>query len=132
MLRTAILCFVLAAATGWVYADTLHFDFVTYDDPGYVVANPSVALGISRAGLRYALTSGEMLNWHPLTWLSYMLDYELHGLDASGYLATNVVLQIFNTLLLFLVLRSMTRAEWSSALVAALFGLHPLHVQSVA
>jgi tetratricopeptide (TPR) repeat protein len=73
-----------------------------------------------------------MGNWQPLNWLSYMLDYELYGLRAGGYHATNLILHILNTLLLFWILRGMTRAEWSSALVAALFGLHPLHVESVA
>ena len=132
MLRTAILCLLLAASTAWVYSDTFRFDFVGYDDPGYVLENASVAQGISPAGLRYALLSTEMGNWQPLNWLSYMLDYELYGLRAGGYHATNLLLHILNTLLLFLVLRGMTRAEWSSALVAALFGLHPLHVESVA
>jgi tetratricopeptide (TPR) repeat protein len=132
VLRSVILCLLLAASTAWVYADSLRFDFVSYDDPGYVLDNASVALGISRGGLRYALLSTDMGNWQPLNWLSYMLDYELYGLRAGGYHATNLILHILNTLLLFWILRGMTRAEWSSALVAALFGLHPLHVESVA
>jgi tetratricopeptide (TPR) repeat protein len=132
VLRTAILCLLLAASTAWVYSDVLRFDFVSYDDPGYVVENPNVAQGISRAGLRYALRSNDMGLWHPLTWLSLMVDYEFYGLRAGGYHATNLVLHVLNTLLLFLLLRGMTRAEWSSALAAALFGLHPLHVESVA
>ena len=132
MLRSAILCLLLAASTAWVYSDTLRFDFVSYDDPGYVLENPYVAQGISRDGLHYALRSTDMANWQPLTWLSLMVDYELYGLRAGGYHATNLVLHVLNTLLLFLLLRGMTRAEWSSALVAALFGLHPLHVESVA
>ncbi len=132
MLRTAMLCLLLAGSTAWVYADSLRFDFVGYDDPEYVLDNPAVALGISRGGLRYALRSIDMGNWQPLNWLSYMLDYELYGLRAGGYHATNLILHVLNTLLLFLLLRGMTRAEWSSALTAALFGLHPLHVESVA
>jgi len=132
VLRSAILCLLLAAATAWVYSDTLRFDFVTYDDPTYVVENPNVAGGISQAGLRYALRSTDMSNWQPLAWLSYMVDYELYGLRAGGYHATNLLFHILNTLLLFLVLRGMTRAEWPSAFAAALFGLHPLHVESVA
>lgn len=132
MNRTAILCVLLAASTAWVYSDTLRFDFVSYDDPGYVVSNPYVAQGISRAGVRYALLSTDMASWQPLTWLSYMVDYELYGLRAGGYHATNLLFHVLNTLLLFLVLRGMTRAEWPSALAAALFGLHPLHVESVA
>jgi len=130
--RTVILCLLLAASTAWVYSDSLRFDFVSYDDPDYVLDNSSVAQGISRGGLRYALLSTDMGNWQPLNWLSYMLDYELYGLRAGGYHATNLILHVLNTLLLFLILRGMTRAEWSSALAAALFGLHPLHVESVA
>jgi len=130
--RSAILCLLLAAATAWVYWDTLRFDFVTYDDPIYVVENPNVAEGISQAGLRYALRSTPVGNWQPLTLLSYMVDYELYGLRAGGYHATNLLFHVLNTLLLFLVLRWMTRAEWPSAFAAALFGLHPLHVESVA
>ncbi len=132
MLRPAILCLLLAASTAWVYSDTLLFDFVSYDDPGYVVTNPHVAQGISRAGLRYAVLSTDMGNWQPVTWLSYLVDYELYGLRAGGYHATNLLFHVLNTLVLFLVLRGMTRAEWPSALAAALFGLHPLHVESVA
>jgi tetratricopeptide (TPR) repeat protein len=82
--------------------------------------------------LGFALASTKMGLWHPLTWLSLMVDYEFYGLRAGGYHATNLMLHVLNTLLLFLLLRGMTRAEWSSALVAALFGLHPLHVESVA
>ncbi len=132
MLRCAFICLLLAAATAWVYADALRFDFVSYDDPGYVVDNPYVAQGISREGWQYALRSTAMGLWHPLTWLSLMLDYELHGLRAGGYHATNLVLHVLNTLLVFLLLRGATRRAWPSALVAALFGLHPLHVESVA
>jgi Tfp pilus assembly protein PilF len=132
VLRSAILCLLLAAATAWVYWDTLRFDFVTYDDPSYVVENPHVAEGISQAGLRYALHSTDMSNWQPLIWLSYMVDYEFYGLRAGGYHATNLLFHVLNTLLLFLLLRGMTRADWPSALAAALFGLHPLHVESVA
>ena len=84
MLRSAILCLLLAASTAWVYSDALRFDFVSYDDPGYVVKNSSVAQGISRDGLRYALRSNDMGLWHPLTWLSLMVDYELYGLRAGG------------------------------------------------
>jgi tetratricopeptide (TPR) repeat protein len=120
------------ASTAWVYSDTLRFDFVSYDDPGYVLNNPNVAQGISWGGLRYALSSTDMGNWQPLNWLTYMVDYELYGLRAGGYHATNLVFHILNTLLLFLLLRGMTRAEWPSAFAAALFGLHPLHVESVA
>jgi len=131
LLRRALICLLLAVSTAWVYADALRFDFVSYDDPGYVVDNPYVARGLSREGWSYALHSTHMGLWHPLTWLSLMLDYELYGLRAGGYHATNLLLHVLNTLLLFLLLRAMTRSDWKSALVAALFALHPLHVESV-
>ena len=89
-----MLCVLLAASTAWVYADTLRFDFVNYDDPTYVVNNPGVAKGISQEGLRYALRSTLKGNWQPLTWLSLMADYELYGLRAGGYHATNLILHI--------------------------------------
>jgi len=113
--RTVILCLLLAASTAWVYSDSLRFDFVSYDDPDYVLDNSSVAQGISRGGLRYALLSTDMGNWQPLNWLSYMLDYELYGLRAGGYHATNLILHVLNTLLLFLILRGMTSPPHSSA-----------------
>jgi len=106
--------------------------FINYDDPTYVAKNSHIQQGITAEGLRWAATTGYAANWHPLTWLSHMLDVQLFGSDPSWHHATNLVIHIANTLLLFLVLYRLTKAHWQSAFVAALFALHPLHVESVA
>ncbi len=126
-IRVALCAGVLA-----VYGQTLGFEFVNWDDPGHVTHNAMVLRGFTFEGVVWALRAGAIGNWHPLTWLSHMLDVELFGLNAGGHHATNVALHLFNSLLLFGVLRSATGAVWRSALVAALFALHPLHVESVA
>jgi tetratricopeptide (TPR) repeat protein len=123
---------VLVLATLCAYAQTVGFGFVGFDDPQYVTRNPWVRAGLTSESVRWALRSGVMGSWHPLTWLSHMLDVELFGLDPAGHHATSVLLHAANTVLLFAVLRAATGARWRSALVAALFGLHPLHVESVA
>src|SRR5436305_632979 len=102
------------------------------DDPAYVSANSHVQSGLSWAGVRYAFTTFDKGFWHPLTWLSLMLDRSLFGPGAWGFHLTSLLLHAANTLLLFVVLRRMTGATWRSATVAAVFGLHPLHVESVA
>jgi tetratricopeptide (TPR) repeat protein len=131
--RTAVLvCALLGALTWLPFRQVLDADFVNYDDPQYVTDNPHVRAGLSAESARWAFTTTEACNWHPLTWLSLQLDYELFGLRPWGYHLTNVLLHIANTLLLFLVFRRMTGAVWRSAVVAGLFGLHPLHVESVA
>ena len=106
--------------------------FLHYDDYQYVVDNPHVRHGLTRQGVLWALTSGYASNWHPLTWLSHMLDCELYGLNPQGHHLNNLLLHIANALLLFRLLLRMTGALWRSAFVAALFALHPLHVESVA
>jgi Flp pilus assembly protein TadD len=121
---TALLLIAIFAA----YAQTLHFGFVNYDDPDYVTENPYV----KSANIAWAFTHSFAGNWFPLTWLSHMLDFELFGLDAGGHHLTSVILHALATLLLFATLRRMTGSRWSSAMVAALFALHPLHVESVA
>jgi len=115
-------------ATFAAYAQTLHFGFVNYDDPDYVTENPYV----KSANVAWAFTHSFAGNWFPLTWLSHMLDVELFGLDAGGHHLTSVLIHALATLLLFAALRRMTGARWPSAMVAALFALHPLHVESVA
>jgi Flp pilus assembly protein TadD len=129
---TALLGLALVVGTLAVFAPACGHEFVEYDDPQYVTANPHVRAGLTRAGVWWALTSTDVLNWHPLTWLSLQLDYELYRLHPWGYHLTNLLLHAANTLLLFLVFRRMTGAPWPSALVAALFAVHPLHVESVA
>jgi tetratricopeptide (TPR) repeat protein len=115
-----------------VYNQVINFNFVGYDDELYVTKNLHVQKGISLEGLKWAFTTFHSANWHPLTWLSHMLDYELFGLNPAGHHWTNVEFHILNTLLLFFILFRMTGALWKSAFVAALFALHPLHVESVA
>ena len=114
------------------YWQVINFDFVGYDDELYVTKNLNVQKGFTAEGVKWAFTSFHSANWHPLTWLSHMLDCELYGLNPTGHHWTNVELHIVNTLLLFFILFKMTGVLWRSALVAALFALHPLHVESVA
>jgi tetratricopeptide (TPR) repeat protein len=115
-----------------VYWQVQGHAFVTFDDYQYVVENPHVRHGLTLQGIVWAFTSGYASNWHPLTWLSHMLDCTLYGLNPKGHHFNNLLLHLTNTLLLFWVLRRMTTALWRSAFVAALFALHPLHVESVA
>lgn len=122
----------LAASVAVVYWPVHGFGFVRFDDPAYVSENPHIANGLSWAGVGWALTSGYAANWHPLTWLSHMMDVQLFGLDAGMHHGTNVILHAATTVLLFGVLFRTTGAAWRSAMVAGLFGLHPIHVESVA
>jgi tetratricopeptide (TPR) repeat protein len=108
------------------------YAFTHYDDHNYVWQNPHVLGGLSWSGLTWAFTHSFVGNWHPLTWLSHMLDVQLYGLNAGGHHVTNLQLHAANTVLLFLWLKRLTGFLWRSAVVAALFGLHPLHVESVA
>ena len=114
------------------YGQVIQFDFVGYDDELYVTENIHVQKGFTYSGLKWAFTTSHTGNWHPLTWLSHMLDCELYGSNPMGHHWTNVQFHIANTLLLFFILFKMTGALWRSAFVAALFALHPLHVESVA
>jgi len=125
------ICFLLLIAVLAVYWNVQDFDFIRYDDPQYVMENPVVQSGLTIPGIRWALTDISTGYWHPLTWISLMADYELYGMNAGGYHLTNLLLHIANTLLLFACLNVMTGAVWRSAFVAALFALHPLHVESV-
>jgi Flp pilus assembly protein TadD len=122
----------LAAATCLAYGRSLHNDFVDFDDPEYVTGNDHILSGLTRVNVVWAFTAYHANNWHPLTWLSLQLDAQLFGARAWGYHLTNLLLHVVATLLLFGVLRRMTGAVWRSALVAALFAVHPLHVESVA
>ncbi len=126
------LCLLLIAGVAAVYARAAGFDFVDYDDPFYVTRNPQVLAGLTWDGIKWAFTTMHAGNWFPLVWLSLMLDRTLLGVGAGGFHLVNVVLHIANTILLFWVLKRYTKAVWVSFFVAALFGLHPLHVESVA
>jgi Flp pilus assembly protein TadD len=120
---------VLAAV---VYAPVRGHDFVSFDDPSYVRANPGVAGGLTWRAVGWAFTTGHAGNWHPLTWISHALDVSLFGMDAGLHHLTSVAFHAANTLLLFDLLRRLTGAVGRSAFVAALFAVHPLHVESVA
>jgi hypothetical protein len=116
-----------------VYYQVSGFDFIYYDDPKYVRDNPVVGSGINFDSLKWAFSSmGYASNWHPLTWISHMIDAEIFGMNPGGHHLTNVAIHILNSLLLFLVFFRMTGERWKSAAVSALFALHPLHVESVA
>ena len=127
-------CLLLALVTLGVFLPVARHDFVNYDDPDYVSENPHVQTGFSKAGVEWAFCriAGENTYWHPLTWLSHMLDCQLFGLRPGPQHLTNVGFHIANSLLLFIVLKRMTGALWRSAAVAALFAWHPLQVDSVA
>ena len=127
-----LVCFGLVAITWAVFGQTLTHDFVNFDDHVYVYENPLVIRGLSTEGIIGAFTHTHARNWHPVSTLSHMLDCQLYGLNASGHHLTNVILHTISVLLLFLVLKQMTDAFWQSAFVAALFAIHPLHVESVA
>ena len=124
-----IIYVVLATVTLAVYWQVSQFDFITLDDHIYVTLNRHIQSGITLDGFRWAFVTTYAEFWHPLTWLSLMFDYHVHGLNAGGY---NLILHILSTLLLFWLFNRMTGAIWKSAFVAALFAFHPLHVESVA
>ena len=126
------ICLFLAAIVWLVFGQTVHFAFVSYDDNSYVYENPAVTCGLSLNGVAWAFTHVVVSNWQPLTMLSHMLDCQLYGLNAGGHHLTNVLLHTASVILLFLVLWRMTGKLWRSAMVAALFGIHPLRAESVA
>jgi len=127
-----IIALLLAGIVLIVYAPVSHFDFVDLDDDLYVRDNPNIKKGLTWDNMGWALTTFREGVWNPATWVSFMLDYRLAGLDPGAFHLTNLLLHAANVVLLFVVLQQMTGALWSSALVAALFALHPLNVESVA
>jgi tetratricopeptide (TPR) repeat protein len=127
-----IIPLLLALITVLVYLPVRQHHFVSYDDPKYVTGNRMVQAGLTWGGAAWAFTTGQTGNWHPLTWLSHMLDVQLFGASPAGPHLVSVLFHTANTVLLFLLLRRLTGALWCSAWVAALFALHPLHVESVA
>ncbi len=118
--------------TAAVYAPVLSFQFVNFDDDVYLTANPEVGEGLTWRSTGWAFTTLHAGFWHPLTWLSHLAAVSLFGTGPGGHHLVNLLLHLANTLLLFLALRALTGAAWRSALVAALFALHPLHVEAVA
>jgi tetratricopeptide (TPR) repeat protein len=131
--RTVLsICLFLVAAVFLVFGQTLRYAFVNYDDSTYVLGDSPVTKGLTLGGIGWAFTNGYSANWHPLTWISHMLDYQLYGLNAGGHHLTNVLLHAATAILLFLVLRRMTGALWPGAFVAVVFAIHPLRAESVA
>ena len=128
----ALVCLALAVVTAALYLPMTHYGFINFDDDDYITNNSHVQAGLTRVGVIWAFQTGAAANWHPLTWLSHMLDCQLYGLYPGGHHSTNLIFHVVNTLLLVLWLRQLTGALWRSALVAALFAWHPLHVESVA
>ncbi len=129
-----LVCLFLVLATVAVYWQVGNHGFVNLDDPAYVAENHFVQGGLTGKGIAWSFSFAEKEKtyWHPLTWLSHMLDCQIYGLRPGPHHLTNLILHIANSLLLFLVLKRMTGAHWKSAFVAALFALHPLNVDSVA
>ncbi len=132
MARPRLICLLLALLTLLLYLPVWQHGFIVYDDSLYVTENRMVQDGLSWAGVKWAFTTLHASNWHPVTWLSHMLDWELFGANAGAHHLVNVLCHVANTVLLFLLLCRMTVSLWASALVAALFAWHPLHVESVA
>jgi hypothetical protein len=128
-----VVCGFLLLAVALVFGQTVRHEFVNIDDPVYVYENTQVACGLTAQGIAWAFTTGHAGNWHPLTWLSHILDCQLYGLKwPGGHHLTNVLLHAATATLLFLALWQMTCQLWPSAFAAALFAAHPLRVESVA
>jgi protein O-mannosyl-transferase len=122
----------LVVAILFIYWQTRTFSYINYDDPEYVFANERVQQGLTLENLKWAFTTIYFSNWHPLTWVSHMIDSQMYGNNPGQHHFTNVLLHIINTLLLFMLFKKMTGDIPPSALMAGLFALHPLHIQSVA
>jgi len=127
-----IICLFFVIVILALYWPLGHYDFINFDDNLYVSENHRVSSGLTAKGILWSFQTTYFCNWHPLTWLSHMADVELYGLNAGRHHLTNVLFHIANTVLLFILLKALTGAFWRSVFVAALFALHPLHVESVA
>ena len=130
--RIYIWCLLLAVATLALYSPVIVHPFINYDDRDYVTENQHVQAGLTTQTIAWAFTSTDQANWHPLTWLSHALDCEVYGLNSHGHHLTSVLIHTSNVVLLFLLLQWATGATGASAMVAALFALHPFNVESVA
>ncbi|MFY9909153.1 MAG: hypothetical protein WCF22_20695 [Candidatus Sulfotelmatobacter sp.] len=130
--RSAVLCLLLAVATIAFYSPVVHNGFTNFDDDAYIVHNPHVRAGLTWETVKWAFTSYDAANWHPLTWISHALDCQLFKLNPAGHHYETVLLHALNAALLFLLLESATGLTWPSLTVAALFALHPVNVESVA
>jgi len=130
--RSAVLCLLLLLLTLAFYNPIVNNGFTNYDDNGYITDNPHVRAGLTWETVKWAFTSFDAANWHPLTWLSHALDIQLFKLNPAGHHYVNVLLHGANAILLFLLLEGATGLTWPSWMVAALFALHPVNVESVA
>jgi len=128
----AILCFILAAVTVALYWQVRTHEFIVFDDAQYITENPHIAVGLNWTAVAWAFKSGYAANWHPLTWISHMLDVEWFGFASGPHHLVSALFHAANSVLVFLVFRQMTGATWRSAFVAGFFAWHPLHVESVA
>lgn len=131
-MRTFTAILIISVMTFAVFSRVLTCGFVNYDDDGYVYENRQVVSGLSASGVIYAFTTLDKGNWIPLTWLSHLLDVEVFGLNPAGHHLSNLFLHIINAILLYVFLRITTHREWPSLIVALLFAVHPLHIESVA
>jgi protein O-mannosyl-transferase len=131
-LRTLLFCLILTAVVLVAYNPVTGNGFLNYDDDQYITNNPHVRAGLTWATVKWAFTTYDQANWHPLTWLSHALDCELFGLNPAGHHSVNVWLHAINSVLVFLLLQTATGFRWRSLMVAALFALHPINVESVA
>ena len=126
------ICLLLVVITIVPYSRALSLHFTSFDDHDYIIENRHVHYGLDSESIVWALTTGHSANWHPLTWVSHILDWQLYGSKPMGHHLTSIVFHLADVALLFMVLATMTRSVWRSAFVAALFAVHPLHVESVA
>jgi protein O-mannosyl-transferase len=130
--KQTIVVVALAVLVVAVYWQAVGFEFINFDDNIYVYENPFVNGGLNKESIYWAFTQFHSANWHPLTWMSHQLDVTLFGLNAGSHHATNIIFHSINTVLAFAVFNKLTRSVWKSAVIAALFAIHPAHVESVA
>ena len=127
-----LICIFLIVATFCIYSQVQDHEFINFDDEKYITDNWNVQAGFTRESIHWAFTKSHYGDWQPITWLSYILDYQLYGLNPKGYHLTSLFFHIANSLILFMVLLRMTGALWQCGFVAAMFALHPFNVESSA
>src|ERR1700686_2202903 len=129
---TLVLCLLLTLGVLAAYNPIIHNGFINFDDDGYILDNSHVKAGLKWSTVKWAFTTFDKANWTPLSWLSHALDCQLFGLNPAGHHYMSVLLHALNAVLLFLLFQSATKSRWRSLMVAALFALHPINVESVA
>lgn len=130
--KNLIFCLFLSIVTIGIFWQIQDHEFIIFDDPGYIYENKHVIRGLTFEAVKWAFLESHAANWHPITWISHILDFEMYGLDPGGHHRTNLIFHTVNAILLFLVFLRMTGGFWQSAVIATLFAIHPLHVESVA